>query len=368
MTDKVLTVIEQDGKTAKAKEPQIDNAELQRIYRVMVMTRVMDEQAVLLQRQGGIGFYVPAFGQEATHVGAAYGLRDSDWIFPSYRDPGIMLLRQAPLDQIIAQWYGNTLDITKGRQMPVHYSFRSIFFASISSPIGTQISQATGAAMAARLRKDDTVVMTFFGDGATSSNDFHAGLNFAGVFKSPCIFVCENNQWAISAPLERQTGSETIASKAAAYGMPGVRVDGNDVLAVYRAAKEAADRARKGDGPTLIEAVTFRMGPHSSSDEPARYRDPKIVEAWADKDPIERFRRYLEKKKVWTEDFEKEVREGVRSEIKSSIKRVQDAPRPGLESMFEDVFQNLTSQLEEQLEDLRSLDGNSSEEEGAFPL
>ncbi|MCA8968046.1 MAG: thiamine pyrophosphate-dependent dehydrogenase E1 component subunit alpha, partial [Planctomycetes bacterium] len=182
---------------------------------------------------------------------------------------GIMLLRGVDLDDVVNEWFGNDGDVCKGRQMPVHYSFRSANFVSISSPIGTQITQAAGAGMAARIRGDDTVFMTYFGDGGTSSNDFHSGLNFAGVYKAPVVFVCENNQWAISVPLKGQTASETIAAKAAAYGLPGIRVDGNDVLAVYRVCKEAVERARKGDGPTLVETVTYRMGSHSSSDDAA---------------------------------------------------------------------------------------------------
>jgi pyruvate dehydrogenase E1 component alpha subunit len=369
---KVHTVIEKGGKTSKSKEPQLTNEQLQRLYRVMVMTRIMDERAIILQRQGdkagGIGFYVPSTGQEASQIGSAFALKDTDWVYPSYRDPGVFLLRGAPLHQIVSQWYGNADDPTRGRQMPVHYSFRSIHCVSISSPIGTQISQAVGTAMAARMRKDDTVVMTYFGDGATSSNDFHAGMNFAGVYKSPVVFVCENNQWAISAPLCRQTACETIAAKAEAYGMPGVRVDGNDVLAVYRASVEAVERARGGGGPTLIEALTFRMGPHSSSDEPQRYRDPKTLEVWAEKDPIDRFRKYLQQKGVWSEAFDKEVRETARAELKVAVDQAREAPLPAAATLFDDVFREPTPQIEEQRRELLGLEEPATGEQGAFPL
>jgi pyruvate dehydrogenase E1 component alpha subunit len=364
----LLTIIESDGKVAKNKDPNLSAETLREWYRLMVMTRTLDERGLALQRQGRIGFYLQSLGQEASHLGAAAALKDSDWLFPAYRQPGILLLRGAPLEQVIAEWFGNSGDTSKGRQMPVHYSFRSINFVSISSPIGTQISQATGAAMAARIRGEDTAFMTFFGDGGTSSNDFHCGLNFAGVYKSPVVFVCENNHWAISVPLDKQTGSESIAAKAAAYGMPGVRVDGNDILAVYRACKEAVDRARKGDGPTLIETVTYRMGSHSSSDDAARYRDADEYAAWQKRDPIVRFRAYLEKKGLWDEAFEKEVTESSRQSINDAIKKAEALPNPGPETLFDDVFMNLSPQLREQRDELLGLEGPASENEGAFPL
>jgi pyruvate dehydrogenase E1 component alpha subunit len=368
MTEKLLTIIEKDGKVTKAKDPNLSRQELEQLYAAMVMTRVMDERGLVLQRQGRIGFYLPSTGQEASHIGSAFALRDSDWLFPAYRQPGILLLRGAPLEQVVAEWFGNSGDVCKGRQMPVHYSFRCIHFFSISSPIGTQISQATGAGMAARIRREDTVFMTWFGDGATSSNDFHAGLNFAGVFKAPVVFVCENNQWAISVPLEGQTRSETIARKAEAYGMPGVRVDGNDVLAVYRVTKEAVERARKGEGPTLIETVTFRIGPHSSSDDPTRYRDPKLVEEWQRRDPIERFRRYLAQRGIWNETYEQELVERCKARLKAALEAAEPLPKPAAATLFDDVYMNRTPQLVEQCRELESLGAKTDEQEGEFPL
>jgi 2-oxoisovalerate dehydrogenase E1 component alpha subunit len=368
MNDKLLTIIEKDGKASRGKDPNLGKEQLQMLYRVMVQTRAMDERGLVLQRQGSIGFYLPSTGQEASHVGGAFALRETDWIFPAYRQPGIPLLRGVPLDQIVDEWYGNVGDICKGRQMPVHYSFRSAHFVSISSPIGTQISQAAGAAIAAKLRHEDTVCMTFFGDGGTSSNDFHAGLNFAAVFKAPVVFVCENNQWAISVPYEQQTSSETIAAKAEAYGMPGVRVDGNDILAVYRVCKEAAERARKGGGPTLVETVTFRVGPHSSSDDPTRYRDPKTVEEWKQRDPIERFRKYLKQKGLWNDKLEQETWEQARQAVKDASKRAETKPRPDAASMFADVYLAPTPQLREQFAELQALGQEGGENVGEFPL
>ncbi len=368
MTSKALSIIENDGRAAKGKDPNLSDEELRRIYEIMVMTRVMDDKGLVLQRRGGIGFYLQSTGQEASHIGSAYAMLDSDWFFPAYRQPGILLLRGVPLDDIVNEWFGNDGDTSKGRQMPVHYSFRSVNFVSISSPIGTQLSQAAGAAMGAQMRGDDTVFMTYCGDGGTSSNDFHAGLNFAGVYKAPVVFVVENNQWAISVPFQKQTAAETIAAKAQAYGMPGIRVDGNDVLAVYRASKEAVDRARKGEGPTLIETVTYRMGSHSSSDDADRYRDKKEWEAWGKRDPILRFQKYLQQKGLWDAEFETEVQTRSKQEINDAVKRAELRSLPAPESMFDDVFMNQTPQIKEQREDFLALEGEADEAQGEFPL
>ncbi|MFQ5505337.1 MAG: pyruvate dehydrogenase (acetyl-transferring) E1 component subunit alpha [Planctomycetota bacterium] len=362
----LLSII--DGRSGRAKGPCLTEDELLELYRCMLLTRIMEERALNLQRQGRIGFYVPCMGQEASHIGTAYALEPSDWIFPAYRQPGIMMLRGAPLQQIIDEWYGNDGDVSKGRQMPVHHSFRSIHFVSISSPIGTQLTQATGAAMAARYRKEDTVVMTYCGDGGTSENDFHSALNFAGVYDAPVVFVCENNHWAISVPLEGQTASETIAIKAEAYGIPGVRVDGNDVLAVYQVAREATERARKGKGPTLIETVTYRMGPHSSSDDPTRYRESGEVEAWLKKDPLERFKSYLKSQRIWSQELEDRMRDELKTTVNEAVKKAEAKPMPTPASMFEDVYRDMTAQLEEQQGGLLDSSESDSQEEGQFPL
>ncbi len=368
MTPEVLTVIEKDGKVKKGKEPNLTDDRLCKLYETMVQARIMDDRALALQRQGRIGFYLQGLGQEASHVGSAAPMLDSDWIFPAYRQPGIPLLRNAELDDIVTEWFGHEGDPSKGRQMPVHYSLRSINFVSISSPIGTQITQAVGAAMAAKNRGDDTVFMTYFGDGGTSSNDFHAGLNFAAVFKSPVVFICENNQWAISTPVSNQTGSETMAQKAVAYGMPSARVDGNDILAVYRVAQEAVDRARKGEGPTMIETVTYRMASHSSSDDASRYRDQEEYERWEQRDPIKRYQKYLKRKGLWTAKWQTEIEEAFKARVNDAIKRAEAAGKPATETLFEDVYLHQPQQLKAQQAELMSLDGPESEETGEFPL
>lgn len=370
MSYELLTILDKDGKAQRGKDPNLPAEELQKLYRLMVATRTLDERGLALQRQGRIGFYLQSTGQEASHLGATYALQDWDWLFAAYRQPGTLLLRNVPYQKIISQWFGNEGDPAKGRQMPVHYSFRQANFVSVSSPIGTQLSQATGAAMAAKARGEDTVFMTFCGDGGTSSNDFHAGLNFAAVYNAPVVFVCENNGWAISVPDDQQTASESMAIKADAYGIPGVRVDGNDILAVYRVCKEAVDRARRGDGPTLVETVTYRMASHSSSDDADRYRDPKEFAAWQKKDPIQRFQRYLKHKKLWNESFEQQCVEEAKNEIMAATKAAEELPVMGPETIFDDVYMNLTPGLREQRRDLHDLvqSGNVGAEVGDFPL
>jgi len=317
-------------------------------YRTMVLARVIDERCLMLQRQGRIGFYVPMQGQEAAQVGAALALQPDDWIFPAYRELGVALVRGVPLRALLDQFLGNARDVLKGRQMPNHYGYREHNFVVASSPIGTQISQAVGAAMAARRRGDRIVTMAFFGDGATSSNDFHAGLNFAGVFRTATIFFCQNNQWAISLPRERQTRSRTLAEKAAAYGMPGVLVDGNDLGAVHRAVAAARRRGLAGDGPTLIEASVYRFGPHSTSDDPHRYRaDAEVAEA-KQRDPVHRLKTALIGAGVWDEARDQALWSETRSEFARTLESAEGTPPLPPSSFLDDVFSVPTPRLEEE--------------------
>lgn len=368
----VFSVISDDGSRDPATDPGLDAQKLLHIYRSMVELRAADERCMQLQRTGRIGFYVPHGGEEAAQIGIAAALRDEDWIFPSYRNQGILTLRGTELNHMIAQLYGNHLDLSKGRQMPNHYAFAAQRFVSISSPIGTQIVQATGTAMAMRIKGSDLVTATWFGDGSTSSSDFHTGLNFAGVFKAPVVFVCTNNGWAISMPLEKQTASETLAVKAQAYGMPGIRVDGNDALACYAVMRDAAERARAGQGPTLIEAVTFRMGPHTSSDDPSRYRDPALSEEWGLKDPIKRLERVLEADGILAPGEAEKIYDQAKEKIQASVDAMEPEPAPDPDTIFEDVYEESTAQLLEQRDELRAeieaSRGQEAEDEGQFPL
>jgi 2-oxoisovalerate dehydrogenase E1 component alpha subunit len=365
----MLQVMDASGKAAKA--PDLEPDDLRAMYRAMRATRLLDARGMNLQRQGRIGFYVPSAGQEASQVGTAYAAAEADWIFPSYRTHSIAILRGVPFRPIFDQLYGNGADLVKGRQMPNHFSFRSKNLVSISSPIGTQITQAAGVARAAQIRGDDVVAWVYFGDGGTSEGEFHSGLNFAGVWKAPCVFVCENNHWAISVPQDKQTASATFADKAVAYGMRGVRVDGNDVLAVHQAAREARERAAKGRGPTLIETVTFRMGPHSSSDDPKRYQAPELLESWKKKDPLARFQAYLKGRRLWTEAWEKEITETIEAEIAAAVEAAEQTPPPPVETLFSDVYADLPAHLKEQqaavLDQIRRT-GAIEDSGGKFPL
>lgn len=323
---------------------------MQTAYRHLVLVRTLDTRMLSLQRQGRIGFYVPSTGEEACQVGSAMALEKRDWVFPAYREPGAAIWRGFPIEMLIAQAYGNAKDPQRGRQMPNHYGGVEAHYVATSSPVGTQITQAVGAAWAAKIRKEDVVTLTYFGDGATSEGDFHAGMNFAGVFRTPTIFFCKNNQWAISVPVARQTASKTLVEKARAYGMDGVGVDGNDLLAVYAATRAAVDKARAGGGPTLIEGVTYRMGPHSSSDDPTRYRPKDEVEAWGRRDPIDRMRKYLELKGFWSKDRDDTLRTELDELVQNTIKEVERHPPPPIETLFEEVFAEMTPQIREQME------------------
>ena len=350
----IQTVLHGDGSTwDKAREPQLKDADLTSIYATMVRVRLLNERGMNLQRQGRINFYIGSEGQEAVHVGGGAALQRDDWYFPHYRDPGVALLRGASIESMVHQLYGDAKDPIKGRQMPNHFSYRDQNFFSVSSPLTTQVPQAVGAAYAMKYKKTKQVAMTSFGDGSTSEGDFHVGMNFAGVWKAPCVFLLNNNQWAISVPSSMQTASETYAQKAEAYGFEGVRVDGNDVLAVYAASRMAVDKARRGEGPTLIEAYTFRMGPHSSSDDPKRYVNPADLQHWGAKDPILRFKNYLTKKGIWDDRREHELVESTKAEIQAAIQSAEATPMPDIGLLVEDVYAEVPWHLEEQLQELK---------------
>lgn len=321
------------------------------IYRGMMRIRLVDERMMLHQRQGRIGFYGSCTGQEATPVAVAEALEKQDWIFPGLREGAAMLHRGFPLVPYLAQVFGNSIDPTKGRQMPSHQADRSVNQVSWSSVIGTQLSQAVGAAMAAQHKGDKTVVVGFCGDGATSSAEFHMAMNFAGVYKPPVVLVCQNNQWAISVPADKQTASETIAIKARAYGFPGIRIDGNDAVAVYKTTKEAVDRARRGGGPTFIESLTYRIGAHSSSDDPSRYRDPKEVEKWVKRDPIEHLRKVLRESGLLSESADAKLKAELQDQIVRAVTEAEAAGPPALETMFQDVYETDTPALIAQREE-----------------
>lgn len=352
----VVQVLKEDGSIIDPKhDPALSPEQLKQLYYWMVLTRAVDDRFLKLQRQGRIGFTVTSLGEEAAHIGSAFVLEKEDWVVPQYREPGAALLRGYPLEKYAAQMFGNSGDLIKGRQMPTHYAYKPGKFLSNSSPVGTQIPHAVGIAWAGKIKKEKFVTLVYFGDGATSQGDFHVGLNFAGVFKIPVIFFCKNNQWAISVPFMKQTAAESIAIKAKAYGIPGIRVDGNDLLAVIDVTREAVKNARAGNGPTLIEAVTYRMGAHSTSDDPRLYADEATQAKWKAEDPLLRFQRYLEKKGIWSEAYEKEIQERVTGEISKAVEAVAKLPKPSIESMFEDVYSEMPAHLKEEQQALRNV-------------
>ena len=346
-------VLREDGTVDEAKAPALDDDALLALFRHMLRIRLIDERMLMRQRQGKVGFYGASTGQEATPIATAVNLQPQDWVFQALREAVIMLVRGFPLETWLAQIYGNSGDVNKGRQQPMHMAGRAVNHVSWSSCLGPQLPQTVGAAWAAKLRGDDDVVTVgFTGDGATSEPDFHTAMNFAGVAKPPCVLICQNNHWAISVPSSKQTASETFAVKAHAYGLPGIRVDGNDILACHAVIGAAIERARAGEGPTFIEAVTYRMGAHSSSDDPTRYRDEAEVEAWRKKDPVLRFERYLQQRGLVDEDGRAALEKELTEEILAAIRRVEELPMLGRETLFDDVYAERPWHLEEQAEEL----------------
>src|SRR5580658_5183446 len=342
-------VLRDDGGVDPAIDPRLPVELLLRAYREMRRCRMLDARMISMQRQGRIGFYGTARGQEAVAVATGLAVNTDDWVFPALREQAIMLVRGFPLRTFIAQIFGNAGDLLKGRQMPCHQSGRSVGHVSWSSCVGSQAPHAVGAAWAMRARKTNAVAIGFVGDGATSQGDFHAAMNFAGVWRVPCVIVCQNNQWSISLPAERQTASRTIAVRARAYGMPGVRVDGNDFLAVYSVLRFALDRARSGDGPTFIEAVTYRMGPHSTSDDPTRYRSAEEERAWAAKDPVDRLGRHLCLLGQGSDASDAALDAALSAELAAAIEAAEGFPGVSMDSLFDDVYAEMPWHLREQL-------------------
>lgn len=347
-------VLDEEGAALPGAElPSIGDERLRELYRVMCLMRAIDLRLEGLQRMGRIGFFGSARGQEASVIGSGAALEKDDWVFPALRENGVMLLRGYSLARYFAHMFGNQLDPLRGRMQPMHFAAREVNQVSWGSCMANQLPQCTGAAYAMKLKRRPQVAMGYIGDGGTSEPDFHAALTFAGVWKVPAVFVVQNNQWAISVPVAKQTASATIAVKAVAYGMPGVRVDGNDVLAVYRETKAAVDRARRGEGPTLLELVTFRMGGHSSADDPTRYRDAQLVESWAARCPLKRFRAWLEASGKWSEQDEEAMQRDQRAALNEAVKEAEKVALPPPTDIVEDVFKDTTPALREQLEALK---------------
>lgn len=350
----LFSVLRDDGSSDPQADPFLDDPTLLGMYREMLRIRILDERMLARQRQGRIGFYGTVTGQEATPIATAFATRPEDWIFPALRENAIMLARGFPLEKWLAQVYGNSADVLKGRQMPSHMSGRAVNQVSWGSCLGPQLPQAVGAAWAAKLKKDPVVTVGFIGDGATSEPDFHSAMTFAGVYKVPCVLICQNNHWAISVPSSRQTSSKTFAIKAHAYGVRGARVDGNDVLALYRTIKDAVEHARTTSEPTFIEAVTYRIGAHSSSDDPTRYRQESEVEAWRLRDPLVRYERYLRRAELLDDALKASMSAAIEEQIAAAVRAVEPIAPPPRSSMVEDVYATVPRHLREQLAEMEA--------------
>jgi pyruvate dehydrogenase E1 component alpha subunit len=342
---KMFQMLQPDGTLQAGMKPPISDQETFSLFKKMVFIRLADQRGLMLQRQGRFGTYAPCWGQEACQVGSAYVLRKGDWITPAFRELAATLTMGIPLRTFFLYWMGNEM----GSRAP-----EGINVMPVAIPVGTQPLHAVGIGWASKLKGEKVVAVAYFGDGATSEGDFHEAMNFAGVFKTPTIFFCQNNQFAISVPRRMQTASATLAQKAIAYGFDGIQVDGNDLFAVIVATKEAVEKARSGGGPTFIEGVTFRFGPHTTADDPTKYRKEEEIEPWRPLDPFIRLRLYLKGKGLWSEEIEKQTTEEAQKEIDTAVKEAEAVPDPAPEEIFQYVFAEMTPQLEEQLEYLKS--------------
>jgi pyruvate dehydrogenase E1 component alpha subunit len=338
-----LSVLDEKGDLDKDLAPDIDDDVLKQMFRTMLLARRFDEYQLTLQRQGRIGTFAPVKGQEACQIGAMAALNDKDWFVPAFREFAAMIWRGFPLADMLLHAAG----YNEGGAIP-----NDRHDLPISVPVASQVPHAVGLGYASQYRERDEVSIVFFGDGATSEGDFHEGMNFASVLQTPTIFLCQNNHWAISVPRERQSKSKTLAQKGLAYGMPSLQVDGNDILAVYVAVSEAAERARKGKGPTMIECVTYRLGIHTTADDPSKYRDKSEVEKWEKREPLPRFQNYLIERDLLSDDeiktMESEIKDEVEKAWREAESRIDELA--GADVMFDYIYAERPPYLEAQRE------------------
>lgn len=339
----MVQVLNEEGEIVNEEaDPKLSDEDLQELMRRMVYTRILDQRSISLNRQGRLGFYAPTAGQEASQLASQFALSKEDFILPGYRDVPQLIWHGWPLHQAFLFSRGHFM----GNQMP-----EGLNILPPQIIIGAQYIQAAGVALGIQKRKKEAVAITYTGDGGSSQGDFYEGINFAGAFRAPAIFIVQNNQYAISTPRELQTSAKTIAQKAVAAGIPGVLVDGMDPLAVYAVTRDARERAIKGEGPTLIETLCYRYGPHTmAGDDPTRYRTSDTDSEWEKKDPLIRFRKYLEAKGLWSEEKENEVIEQAKEEIKAAVKKADSAPKQTVTNMLEIMYEEVPFNVQEQLD------------------
>ena len=337
-----LEILDPEGVLDEALAPTLEPDEIRELYADMVRMRAYDSKALKLQRQGRMGTWPPIRGQEAVQAGVSRAMIADDWLIPAFREHGIMLLRGVPAHLIYAYWAGDE----RGSCYP-----EDVRVFPVAVPVGSQWQHGTGVGMSLKLRGEPAAAVAFGGDGSTSEGDFHEALNGAGVFQTPTVFVIQNNQWAISIPLHRQTASETLAQKAHAYGIPGIQVDGNDVFAVIAAAREALERARSGGGPTLIEAVTYRLGDHTTADDASRYREASEVEEWESRDPILRLRRYMESQGLWDDEQQASLDAEVAAWVDRQVTNLEEMPPQDPRDIFTHMYAELPPHLKQQMEE-----------------
>ena len=334
LTDPMIQILDSEGTLNENLRPkELTDEVVKALYEKIVFVRMANDRALKMQRQGRMGTYASIEGEEAAQIGSEFATKKTDWIVPAFREHAAMWAHGVPMDLIFQYWRGSE----NGSHHP-----EGVRVLPVAIPVGSQMLHAVGISWASKMRGEKEVAVAYFSDGATSEGDFHEAMNFAGVFKTPTILICENNQYAISTPRRLQTASKTIAQKALAYGFPGVLVDGNDLFAMYAVTKEAIARARKSDGPTLIEAYTYRLGDHTTSDDASKYRTKEEVEAWRPKDPMRRLQLYLKGKNLWDEKYEETLRAKFQKEIDEMVARVESTPDPTLEELFAYTYAEMT--------------------------
>ena len=354
----LVRVLDDDGNASGEWDPGLSADKLRTGLEHMVRLRIFDDRMMKMQRTGLLSFYMRSLGEEAVAIAQTMALEEQDWIFPTYRQPGAQFVRGRSMVSMICHCIGNEEDNIKGRQMPVHYSYREGRFISISSPVGTQFSQAVGVGLASRYKGLDEVTITWIGDGASAEGDYHYALNFASVFKAPVILNVVNNQWAISTHSNFASGMGDFASRGIPFGLASIRVDGNDFLALYSVTKWARERAAAGSGATHIEVLTYRTGAHSSSDDPSRYRPKEEHTKWPGGDPVDRLKGHLIKLGEWSEERHKELEERIDSEVIDAYKEavkfgdLANGPYPSADTIFTEVYEEMPWHLREQHDEM----------------